>query len=103
MPSGVGNANQVFKICSIPFYIRELAYEDMVLAAMTDGRLQFVEIVKRSGNSTYRLILNEELESDRFLELWDDLEALGCTYESANGVLIAVNVPFGSVDSAYYL
>lgn len=97
----VTNGDQVFEVSSIPFYVLDLAYQDTVIATMLDGRLRFEKIVKRSGNSTYRLILNVGLESDKFLTLWADLEALGCTYESANGVLIAVNVPFGSAHSAY--
>ncbi len=45
------------------------------------------------GHSTYRLILRQGCDQQRFEAVWKPLEAVGCTYEGASPTYFTVEVP----------
>ena len=47
----------------------------------------------RSGHSTYRLVLPEDTNEEKFLEDWVRLGELDCTYERATRRYVAIDVP----------
>jgi hypothetical protein len=82
---------KLYKIDNIPFFVRGVCCEDVVTATICDGELRFQTVVRRSENSTVRLIIYDlnEVEAVR-----SRIRALGCDVEGT-GIpgLLAVNVP----------
>ena len=96
--------NGRFRVDSIPFYVYGLSYGDIVDADIEDGRLVFRTVVKRSGHSTYRVLVNDQkgFESDGFQNLWSQLERLGCSSEVAKKRWIAIDVtPSADIHAVY--
>jgi hypothetical protein len=85
-----------YRLKSIPFYARGLAYEDEVrVNTSLEGYYPAIEtVVKRSGYSTMRLWLKDE---DNREALIDRLTEHGCLLEF-NGRMAAVAVPRGVFD-----
>ncbi|HMA96098.1 MAG TPA: DUF4265 domain-containing protein [Polyangiaceae bacterium] len=81
-----------YRLENSPFYAVGVSFDDIVLARPQEGRLQFVEPIKRGGHSTYRIITSSDA-SERFESFWKALESCGCTYEEGTGGLLAVDVP----------
>ena len=88
----------LYKIDNLPFFAYGVSWNDTVYAPYDheEGRATFQRAVSKSGNRTVRIIfetpVGPENDSQKVL---DELVALGCTYEGANKLLIAVNVPRG--------
>jgi hypothetical protein len=86
-------------IKSVPFFLKELALGDTITAVI--GEYNYVKswnIVEKSGNSTFWIIVSETSD------VLDRLEALGCDVEGgAMTSLYSVNIPralkFDTVDS----
>ena len=58
------------------------------------GRLRFVEVVKKSGNRTLRLLFSRfAVGSDAARPILDELEQLGCRHEHAQEFVLCVRVP----------
>ena len=67
------------------------------------GRLpEFVSVHRHSGRSTYRIILERDVDAGRFRDYWTPLERLGCSYEHASGRYYAIDVPEDSDIHAVY-
>ena len=83
-----------YLIDNIPWYVREVALGDVVVAETADdGRLLFMgEVLQRSGNRTIRLQLAEESMA-RSGAIQEALERLGAESELDHTDLMAVNVP----------
>lgn len=85
-----------FILMNSPFLAFGVSYLDEVHAKkMPTGELMFVSVFKRSGHSTYRLMLQKEL-NQLFDSPLSDLEELGCTYEEGrfgSNVLLSLDVP----------
>ncbi|HYO79409.1 MAG TPA: DUF4265 domain-containing protein [Thermoanaerobaculia bacterium] len=80
-----------FQLDNIPFFVRGVAYGDVVSANRADdGALEFEGVVRRGGHSTYRLLLEEDEELQATVA---ELERLGLGVESDVGSLLAVDVP----------
>lgn len=96
--------NGQYRIDSIPFYVYGITYGDIIDAGSEDGRLVFRAVVKRSGHSNYRVLVNDQrgFESEGFKTLWRQLERLGCSSEVAKKRWIAVDVPPSSDILAAY-
>src|SRR5689334_8299153 len=48
-----------FVICNVPFYVRDIAFNDVVEAAprpSSDSLYDFIRVISRGGHSTYRII-----------------------------------------------
>ena len=80
-----------YKIDNIPFYVREVACEDVVSADLdTDGALHFVALVAASGHSTVRLWFANEKD---VIEVRESLRNMGCSSEMDLSRLVAVDIP----------
>jgi len=93
-----------FRILNSPFFVFGVSYEDEV-EAQPDGEVfRFVKVVRRSGRSTYRVILQggRTANDEEFAERWLAFREAGCTYEGANEKYIAVDVPRGADVIALY-
>jgi hypothetical protein len=87
-----------YRLDNLPWYAYRVSLDDVVEALPdSDGQLHLVRVVEKSGNRTIRLMCAVG-ESDRELtleskQLLAGLIERGCSYEGANKVLVAVNVP----------
>lgn len=84
-----------YRLRNVPFATYGLSNEDVVRAELRAGQLMVTGVVIRGGHSTYRLILKSgtDAKSPRFEEHWKQLERLGCTYESTEDRILAIDVP----------
>lgn len=82
-----------YKVMNIPFYYKGVGLYDIVSTEKNDDKLYFKSIIERSGHSTYRLILNNNINEDIFEKYWKQLEHEGCTYEKAKKGFYAIDVP----------
>ena len=82
-----------YRIENVPFYAKGVSHGDIVKANVEGDTLLFSEIVEKSKHSTYRIYLMPEISKERFKEVWNSLQVIGCTYEKADKNLYAVDVP----------
>jgi hypothetical protein len=92
-PVGVGRA----LLRNIPFFVVGVAYDDLVSLKRGDGAdngpLRVDRVVQHRGHSTYRVVLQSAADPAVFDIWWKRLEDLGCWYERANSVLVAIDMP----------
>lgn len=83
-----------FKIDNIPFYVREIALDDIVTAENdAGGMLRYKELVRSSGHSTIRLWFAKNKE-EHIASVRQMLRDLGCESEQSDRPrLVAVDVP----------
>jgi hypothetical protein len=80
-----------YRIDNIPFYVRGIAYGDVVRASPDgDGQLCFEALVSPSGHSTVRLWF---ANGSDVRDVRDALRELGCGSELDMERLVAVDVP----------
>jgi len=99
---GIGKPT-AFEVQNSPFNIKGVSYLDVIRAIERDGQYEFVDVIARSGHSTYRLLVDQE--DDSFKLLWKKLHDLGCTYESGDfreKKLFTVDVPAATDIYAVY-
>lgn len=85
-----------YRIMNTPFYIRGVSYLDTIKIKIQSDELWFQSTILESGHSTYRIIIRSELLKDEALMYWQNLESIGCTYESTHigdFILLAVDIP----------
>jgi hypothetical protein len=87
--------NGKYRIQNIPFYAYGVSAEDIVNTTLIQGVLTFASVARRGGHSTYRILLSDGiyLQEGTVMNLWGQMQALGCTYEGANSKWLAVDVP----------
>jgi hypothetical protein len=69
-----------YRLMNSPFYAFGVSFLDTVHAARnSEGALQFDRVIKRSGHSTFMLLVPQN--SLHFGSYWKKLEELGCSYE----------------------
>ncbi len=93
-------SERTYRLRSIPFYAYGFSRFDIVEVECGPGAQspnrsppRIARAVKRSGHSTYRLMVRPSIRSAAFLARWEPLAALGCGYEAANRHFVAVDVP----------
>jgi hypothetical protein len=80
-----------YRLKNTPFCAYGYSMNDDVIAAPDkDGRLLVSGTWHRSGHSTYRLIMDKD---GLFEEYWKPLGTIGCNYERATALLVAVDIP----------
>jgi hypothetical protein len=84
---------RLFEIRNSLFYVYGVSWRDVVEAEEVDDCLTAVAVSERGGHSTYRVILAEAVSHATWDEEWAPFQAQGCTYEGAEGRLIAIDVP----------
>ncbi len=90
----------VVELWNTPFWAKGVSFLDWVDVVYDDetGNLDFKSVIKRSGRSTYRIIVYDKA-AEAFGPRWQSLSDLGCSYESANKsgyTLYAIDVPQAS-------
>jgi hypothetical protein len=87
--------DNLYRIENSPFFVDEVSYLDIVFAkAEGEGAIPVVRgVTKRSGNSTYRILLGENIAYEQFCEYIAPATALGCTYEGLKQHQYSLNVP----------
>lgn len=79
------------RVANIPWFVTDLAIDDVIEAHDVDGMLEFDRVVERSGHSTLRVVLFDESETQA---LRDRLRELGCDSELSHlARFISVDVP----------
>lgn len=95
-----GTERKQFTLMNSPFFTTGISHLDIVDTVPTDNDhiVGFRNIVKRSGHSTYMLLVDEN--EHRFPGYWAMLEKMGCKYESGRiklstgkRMLYSVDVP----------
>lgn len=84
------------RIANIPAYATGLAVDDHVRLSQRDHGLVVVEVVRRSGHSTFHIVFDDAIPPKAvFSRFWDPLERLGCRYERGDepAPVIAIDVP----------
>ena len=83
-----------FKIDNIPFYAREIALDDIVVAEKDGGgMLRYKKLIQSSGHSTIRLWFAKDREKD-IVTVRQSLRDLGCESEQSDlPRLVAVDIP----------
>lgn len=99
--------NNLFKIDSVPFYVKGISCEDVVEASPdSEGELRFRSLVKPSGHNTLRVIVFRESPdprplADRVADLRNQLAKIGCSTELSHVPgLVAVDADTASIDKA---
>lgn len=93
-----------FKIDNIPFFANEISYEDVVSARSNGSNdLWFSRVLQRSGNSTFRVIMNskDQRAKEDAASIFSILKSVGCEIEWAHEELVAINVPKSAFNDAY--
>jgi Domain of unknown function (DUF4265) len=86
-----------FRICNVPFFAYGISIDDVVAVAESPEGLVLDRVLKRSGHSTFRVVVDKSVSEEQFAELWKPLSSLGCSYESYDEPrdvrLFAIDVP----------
>ena len=87
-----------YALDNLPWYAYGVSLGDVVAARPDEqGQLWLETVVRKSGNRTVRVILEvDETSREMTFEsrsLLDGLKERGCSYEGANRVFVAVNIP----------
>lgn len=93
------------RILNTPFFAKGISYKDVVSIKVGPEVMWFDSIVKKSGHSTYRILLGDSTGDMTFRIRWNDIASLGCTYEAfIRGSLrmYAVDIPPGVVVRGVY-
>jgi Domain of unknown function (DUF4265) len=96
--------DNLYQLQNTPFFAKGLAYLDIVSAKTENGRLMFSGVSDTSRRSTYRVHLKAATPAPSVQPLFNQLTALGCTYESyveTLWTLFAWDVPASAIDAAY--
>jgi len=89
---------ELLQLRNSPFFAKEISFLDIIRAKPNvDGEgLEFVEVVERSGHSTYMILVSQD--ESKFEENWEKLNNLGCTYESKSIIVNKKNMKLYAVD-----
>ena len=87
---GVDLGNNLFKINNIPFYTKDVSFDDTVSVVDIDGVLHYKKTIKSSGNSTIRIIFFDGKEIEDCINA---IQKMGCDYEKFSSTFIAINIP----------
>lgn len=80
-----------YQIKNIPFYTRNIAYNDIITVEEEDGNLYFDELIEPSEHSTVQIVF---FNHDLIQQTIKDLEEFNCSWEGINEQeIIAVDVP----------
>ena len=84
-----------YRIDNIPFYAQGIALGDLVAVSQDeDGMLRFRSLVLPSGHSTVRLWFPKDSDSNKVMEVRNQLRGMGCPSEVSDiPRLVAVDIP----------
>ncbi|MDX5592388.1 DUF4265 domain-containing protein [Pseudovibrio sp. SPO723] len=82
-----------YRLENTPFLAKGVSNGDEVAAVHSKRGLVFSKVLKHSGHSTFRILVEESVTPTEFQQQWLKLERLGCTCEDVEG-----DIPLFSVD-----
>ena len=83
----------LFRLDNVPFYVHGVNVDDVVRAEERgEDAPVFLEVIRRSGHSTYRVWKEDEETSNEMLSILKDG---GCYIERAGDELVAIDIPPG--------
>jgi hypothetical protein len=89
-----------FQLENVPFFARSVSNKDIVAAKDGASMPEFVDVVRRGGHSTYRMLPSLEnlpnFPGQQFHEIVDELRELGCLIELGE----IEYVPLAAIDLA---
>lgn len=72
-----------YRLRNVLFLAFGFSEQDVITAKEGDGALRVTGVAIRGGHSTYRLVLPEDTNEEKFSQDWIPLKNLGCSYERA--------------------
>jgi len=85
-------SKNLYRLENSPFFAYGISWNDIVRAEFdNEGFPIFVNVVKKSGHKTIRVIA--EKDSKALPALLSDINKLGCYYEGAFSTLIVIDIP----------
>lgn len=90
--------NDRYRIDNIPFFVRGVSLDDIVLGLIERGEVHFKKLLEQSENSTVRVVVYDNGLTE-FVRR--DLRVMGCSSEGT-GIqgLISINIPRLSAEKA---
>ncbi|MEW7279665.1 DUF4265 domain-containing protein [Aquimarina sp. 2201CG1-2-11] len=83
--------SEYYKIDNIPFFINNIAYEDLINVEKDGEDLYFDALINESGNSTLQLVIFNDSTQKQIGKRFEDLN---CDWEGSHlPNYIAINVP----------
>jgi Domain of unknown function (DUF4265) len=84
-----------YRLDNGPFFAYGVSWQDVVEARPTDDDiLEFIRVVRKSGNRTLRIIFNDyPVDDQRAKNILRGIRDLGCSYEGMQPRLVSINVP----------
>lgn len=80
-----------YQIKNIPFFVHNLAYNDIISVENEDGELYFEDLIQSSEHSTIQIVF---FNTESIKDVTSDIEKMGCPWEGIdNQRIIAVDVP----------
>lgn len=85
----------LYRLEASPAFAYSVSRGDVVRARRSrDGMLRFSASVEKSGNRTVRVIFARfSADSDAAKPILEEIERLGCSYESSQPTMLCLNVP----------
>jgi len=59
-----------YRLRNVPFLVFGFSEQDVITATENDGTLRVTGVAVRGGHSTYRLVLPEDTNEEKFLQDW---------------------------------
>lgn len=95
-----------YKVDNVPFFAKNLSFGDIVQTESADHEMPYVSaVLERSGHSTYRVIVNANLNEKQhgeYHELLAALKHLRVSIEAGWEHFFAIDVPIGVPVQAVY-
>ena len=84
----------LYEVRNSPFHTLEINYLDVVraIAPAEDKNPVFTEVFKRGGHRAIQIVFLDQSEEAK-LDVLKGINDLGASYENANGVLYAIDLP----------
>jgi hypothetical protein len=80
-----------YQLDNTPFFARGVAWKDLVLGRLEDGKVIFQRVHKYSGHSTIRIFCKDDEKRN---SLSEELKRMGCSYEGIPQYkMVAIDVP----------
>ena len=89
-------SEDTFRLDNIPWFVSGVSCGDIVRALPCDnGEHIFDSVLERGGHATYRIILNDKVnsEAEDVRSFFSIMKRLGCVYEGQDGRAYSVDVP----------
>ncbi|GLS27580.1 hypothetical protein GCM10007877_32990 [Marinibactrum halimedae] len=77
-------ADNRYVLDNSPFYAFDISFCDEFFVKEVNGEKVFSGLASRGGHSTYRIKLPKNKDHEYFLNYWEPLKELGCSFEGSS-------------------